>query len=176
MLSDPIKIIRAVDFEMIREHILPILNKPKFLYENTDRRCLNMNKKAQGSSVQEFFFYISALDIDHNEYLFIDPDTKAIDPIYPYMFDTISREERDRFENEYGLTENKVSVSQEVHKKTENIYLELIQLFAGELLKDGLSQQPHRDAAQLIKKISHTNKQMPCSSEILAKYLKKNRI
>lgn len=65
---------------------------------------------------------------------------------------------------EYKKLLDKVKVlsndQKEAAPKTKNIHLELIQLFAGEMLRNGLSENPHTDSAQLIKKISIIKK--PC--------------
>jgi hypothetical protein len=94
-------------------------------------------------------------------------------PLKEFLY--ITKTERDRFEKEFEITKDTKSVQQQVSKKTENLQLELMQLFAGTMLKEGLSNNPHTDVEQIIKKLAVANKTLPCTKETLAKYLKENR-
>ncbi len=92
------------------------------------------------------------------------------------FFKYITKEERDRFEREYGITTETENVQKEVGKKTENKMLEVIQALAGALLKNGLSDNPHPDAEKVMKKLAAANQTLDCTRETLAKYLKANRL
>jgi hypothetical protein len=70
---------------------------------------------------------------------------------------------------------NNASNIQEPAKKSENLQLEIIQLFAGTMFNSGLSDSPFTDAEKIIKKLAAANKSLPCGKETLAKYLKANR-
>ena len=90
-------------------------------------------------------------------------------------FKYITEIERNRFERELNISSDTKSIVNEVSAKTENKYLQLIQLFAGALLKNGLSEKPFTDAEQLERKLAACGTQLPCTKETLAKYLKANR-
>lgn len=91
------------------------------------------------------------------------------------IFKYITREERDRFEKEYGITTETENVEQKVSAKAENKMLEVIQTLASCLLDSGLSENPFTDAEKILKKLSIKSIEATFAKETLAKYLKKNR-
>jgi hypothetical protein len=160
---------------------------PKYLYLTPmfvfSEKSLEMGESEDGITVFiETFEGVQAYIIDSYSYAKYSADGNheykdiCFNAIYQREFTIITKEERDRFENKYGITSDTESVQKEVGKKTENLQLGLMQLFAGLLLKTGLSNNPHTDAEKLIKKIAAAEKTLPCSKETLAKYLKENRL
>jgi len=157
---------------------------PKFMYQiqpellNYDVLCESIKNPYRGTINNPYMenkylkFYLSVMDFEGNRYLLVDPLREKIIPTFPYKFNIISREERDRFENEFGITEETKNVQNLVSGKTENMYLELIQLFVGSMLRDGLSDNPFTDAGKIERKLASQGKKLPCTKETLAKYLK----
>ena len=90
-------------------------------------------------------------------------------------FNYITKLERNRFENEFGITSETTDIKKEVAAKTENIYLQIIGTFSQALLGEEYSEKPHSNAAKIDKLLSSRGMSLPCTAEILAKYLKKQQ-
>lgn len=88
-------------------------------------------------------------------------------------FKYITKLERDRFENDFGITSDTTDIKLNVSAKTENIYLKLIQIFAEVLLGDDLTDKPHSNAAKIDRLLGKKDKELPCTIETLANYLNK---
>ncbi len=86
-------------------------------------------------------------------------------------FKYITKFERNRFENDFGITSDTAAIKLNVSAKTENIYLKLIQIFAEVLLGDDLTDKPHSNAAKIDRLLSKKDKELPCTVETLANYL-----
>ena len=152
---------------------------PSFLYQLPSELVgipLIDNDKLMMEGKDTYGCYISARDITDKRYFFFAwRRSPCVYPITPTMFNLIPKEERDRFEKEYGIIEKTEDVQKRVSAKTEHKYLELIQVFVDILLKDGLTEEPYGDAKKIEYLISNKGKKMPCSVETLGNYLK-NRL
>jgi hypothetical protein len=156
---------------------ISIAQLPKYLYQENEHVFEEDRFKSKDCNFDARYnlYSITVRDLENNCYLLYQPEINIIHITHPFLFDIITKEERDRFEKEFEITEDTKSVQQQVSKKTENLQLELMQLFAGMMLKKGLSNNPHTDVEQIIKRLAAANKKLPCSKETLAKYLKENR-
>ena len=169
------EMIDSINFEPLKQCYVWGKRLPSFLYQvpselipypdGTNYRMMMEGKNTWG-------FYISARDISGKRYTLLSHlNTPRVYPVTPKMFNLIPKEERDRFEKEYGITENSVNVQNRVSKKTENLYLELIQVFAEVILGDELTDKPHSNAAKIDRLLSKKRKNLPCTTETLANYL-----
>jgi hypothetical protein len=148
---------------------------PKFLYQDDEHVFENNRFTPAGLDARYDLYSITVRDFKNNCYLLFQPEFKVIHITHPFLFDIITKEERDRFEKEHGITTETENVQKEVGKKTENKMLEVIKALAGALLKNGLSDNPHSDAEKVMTKLAAANQTLDCTKETLAKYLKTNR-
>ncbi len=106
----------------------------------------------------------------------VDLDTKNISQLVfkllkAEMFKYITKEERDRFELEYGISIETKSIQQQVSKKTENKQRRVIKALSEYALNRPLTDQPHSDAKEIDLTLSRKGIQLPCTPETLVKYL-----
>jgi hypothetical protein len=90
-------------------------------------------------------------------------------------FNYITKLERNRFEKEYGITSDTTDIKKEVSAKTQNMYINIIATFSQALLGEEYSDKPHSNASKIEMLLGSKGIALPCTAEILAKYLKKQQ-
>jgi hypothetical protein len=128
--------------------------------------------------LQAIPFYLSAEDFSGNEYVAGISSNELGDnhgypiKLIPYNgFDIIPKEERDRFEQEYGITEKTENVPQQIGQKTINNYKEVIRAMSKYILDRPLSEEPHRDANDIDRVLSRKGIVLPVKPPTIAKYI-----
>jgi hypothetical protein len=165
------KLISELKLDCCRKYKVPVKEMPKFLYEiPQDNLLLIFNDNLLDAT------YVTARDLDNRKYIMTpQPIRRRLRLLKHGMFNVISREERDRFEAEYGITERTQSVRKQVSKKSENVYLNLIDVLSNALFEGGLTGEPHKDAGKIERLLSKRGLNLPCTTESLAKYLKASK-
>ena len=116
-----------IDLDSLKNIIVDDSAIPLFLYQHHHGMIIS-SVRSSNNTEPSVDLYITANDFLGDTYLLIDPYGKTINPIYPHMFDIIPREERDRFEEKYEMTQANSAQNVTSSIKKLNPYLSELQL------------------------------------------------
>jgi hypothetical protein len=112
-----------LDLKSLRNEELDKPYLPKFLYQ--DEADIVQNDKFTPSGIDPKYnsYLVSAQDFENNCYLLLSPCISFMQVIHPFMFDIITKEERDRFEDKYDIRNEAESVRKKIGQSEINKHL-----------------------------------------------------